>query len=58
MAANTIVQAVYDQVLRRNPGEAEFHQVEVEAGVVGPFDALDVRTAAEQNDGQQQRGDG
>jgi len=26
VAANTIVQAVYDQVLRRNPGEPEFHQ--------------------------------
>ncbi|HUW20962.1 MAG TPA: NADP-specific glutamate dehydrogenase [Sedimentisphaerales bacterium] len=26
MAANTVVQAVYEQVLRRNPGELEFHQ--------------------------------
>lgn len=26
MAANTVIQAVYDQVLRRNPGEPEFHQ--------------------------------
>ena len=26
MAANTITQAVYEQVLKRNPGEAEFHQ--------------------------------
>ena len=26
MAANTVTQAVYDQVLRRNPGEPEFHQ--------------------------------
>ena len=26
MAANTIVQSVYDQVLKRNPGEREFHQ--------------------------------
>ena len=27
MAANTVTQAVYEQVLRRNPGEVEFHQV-------------------------------
>jgi glutamate dehydrogenase (NADP+) len=26
VAANTVTQAVYDQVLRRNPGEPEFHQ--------------------------------
>jgi len=26
VAANTIVQSVYDQVLKRNPGEKEFHQ--------------------------------
>ena len=26
MAANTITQAVYEQVLKRNPGEIEFHQ--------------------------------
>lgn len=26
MAAKTVVQEVYDQVLRRNPGEPEFHQ--------------------------------
>ena len=26
MAAKTIVQGVYDQVLKRNPGETEFHQ--------------------------------
>jgi len=26
VAANSIVQAVYDQVLKRNPGEVEFHQ--------------------------------
>ena len=26
MAANSIIQAVYDQVLKRNPGEVEFHQ--------------------------------
>ena len=26
MAANRITQSVYEQVLRRNPGEAEFHQ--------------------------------
>ena len=26
MAANTITQAVYEQVLKRNPGEVEFHQ--------------------------------
>jgi len=26
MAANTVTQAVYEQVLSRNPGEAEFHQ--------------------------------
>ena len=26
MAANTIIQAVYEQVLKRNPGEVEFHQ--------------------------------
>jgi len=26
VAANTIIQAVYEQVLKRNPGEVEFHQ--------------------------------
>ena len=26
MAANTVTQGVYEQVLRRNPGEVEFHQ--------------------------------
>ncbi len=26
MAANTITQAVYEQVIQRNPGEVEFHQ--------------------------------
>ena len=26
MAANTIVQSVYEEVLKRNPGEVEFHQ--------------------------------
>ncbi len=26
MAANSIIEAVYEQVLRRNPGEVEFHQ--------------------------------
>lgn len=26
MAANTIIQTVYEQVLKRNPGEVEFHQ--------------------------------
>ncbi len=26
MAANPVIQAVYEQVLKRNPGEAEFHQ--------------------------------
>ncbi|MHC4395584.1 MAG: NADP-specific glutamate dehydrogenase [Planctomycetota bacterium] len=26
MAANDLIQAVYEQVLRRNPGEVEFHQ--------------------------------
>ena len=26
MAANTITEAVYEQVLSRNPGEVEFHQ--------------------------------
>ncbi len=26
MAANTITQAIYEQVLKRNPGEVEFHQ--------------------------------
>jgi len=26
MAANTVTQAVYEQVLKRNPGEPEFHQ--------------------------------
>ncbi len=26
MAANSIIDAVYEQVLRRNPGEVEFHQ--------------------------------
>ncbi len=26
MAANTIIQAVYEEVLKRNPGEVEFHQ--------------------------------
>jgi len=26
MAENTVTQAVYEQVLKRNPGEAEFHQ--------------------------------
>ena len=26
MAANTVTQAVYEQVLKRNPGEVEFHQ--------------------------------
>lgn len=26
MAAKTVIQAVYDQVLKRNPGEVEFHQ--------------------------------
>lgn len=26
MAANTVIQAVYEQVLSRNPGEPEFHQ--------------------------------
>jgi len=26
MAANSIIEAVYDQVLKRNPGEPEFHQ--------------------------------
>ncbi len=26
MAANNVTQAVYEQVLKRNPGEAEFHQ--------------------------------
>ena len=26
MAANTVIQAVYEQVLKRNPGEVEFHQ--------------------------------
>ena len=26
MAANSIIQNVYDQVLKRNPGETEFHQ--------------------------------
>lgn len=26
MAANTVIQAVYEQVLKRNPGEPEFHQ--------------------------------
>ena len=26
MAANTVTQAVYEQVLERNPGEVEFHQ--------------------------------
>ena len=26
MDANTVIQAVYEQVLARNPGEAEFHQ--------------------------------
>jgi glutamate dehydrogenase (NADP+) len=27
MPANTVIQAVYEQVLKRNPGEVEFHQV-------------------------------
>ena len=26
MATNTVIQAVYEQVLKRNPGEVEFHQ--------------------------------
>ena len=26
MAANSVIQAVYEQVLKRNPGEPEFHQ--------------------------------
>jgi len=26
VAANTVIRAVYEQVLKRNPGEAEFHQ--------------------------------
>ncbi|MHC4735781.1 MAG: NADP-specific glutamate dehydrogenase, partial [Planctomycetota bacterium] len=26
MEANTVIQAVYEQVLARNPGEAEFQQ--------------------------------
>ena len=26
MKANAVVQSVYEQVLKRNPGEAEFHQ--------------------------------
>jgi glutamate dehydrogenase (NADP+) len=26
MAANTVIQAAYEQVLKRNPGEVEFHQ--------------------------------
>lgn len=26
MAANTVIQTVYEQVLKRNPGEVEFHQ--------------------------------
>jgi len=26
MAAKTIIQGVYEEVLKRNPGEAEFHQ--------------------------------
>ncbi|MFZ2148748.1 MAG: NADP-specific glutamate dehydrogenase [Sedimentisphaerales bacterium] len=26
MAANTVIDAVYEQVLKRNPGEVEFHQ--------------------------------
>ncbi|MFA5239450.1 MAG: NADP-specific glutamate dehydrogenase [Phycisphaerae bacterium] len=26
MAANAVIQAAYEQVLKRNPGEAEFHQ--------------------------------
>ena len=26
MAAKTVIQEAYDQVLRRNPGETEFHQ--------------------------------
>ena len=26
MTANAVIQAVYDQVLKRNPGEVEFHQ--------------------------------
>jgi len=26
VAANTVIQAVYEQVLKRNPGEPEFHQ--------------------------------
>ena len=26
MSANSLIQAVYEQVLRRNPGEVEFHQ--------------------------------
>ena len=31
MAANTITQAIYEQVLKRNPGEVEFHQAVKEA---------------------------
>ncbi|GAI02267.1 unnamed protein product, partial [marine sediment metagenome] len=26
MTASTIIQAVYEQVMKRNPGEVEFHQ--------------------------------
>ena len=26
MSANSVIQAVYEQVLSRNPGEVEFHQ--------------------------------
>jgi len=26
MSANSVIQSVYEQVLSRNPGEAEFHQ--------------------------------
>ena len=31
MAGNSVTQAVYEQVLKRNPGEAEFHQAVKEA---------------------------
>jgi len=30
MAGNSVIQAVYEQVLQRNPGEAEFHQAVTE----------------------------
>jgi len=41
MTAETVIKGVYEDVLRRNPGEAEFHQAVKE--VIDSLDAIRVR---------------